>query len=223
MDFSTITNTSGSSSTSKADSSNALSTLNSDFDTFLMLLTTQLQNQDPTSPMDTNEMTQQLVQFANVEQQIAQNKNLEKLVALQNDNANSAAVAYIGHHVQVEGNSTHVTADGTTWGYEFDKAPESVTLNVVNEAGALVYSVEGETIAGTRHAFDWDLATSNIGALPPGNYTMNVSAFDAAGEAVKATVDSTGLVSAVQATTDGPQLQIGDEITVALAKIRKIL
>jgi flagellar basal-body rod modification protein FlgD len=221
MELNPTTSTTGSSG--KGGSTNALSALNSDFDTFLKLLTTQLQNQDPTSPMNTNEMTQQLVQFANVEQQIAQNKNLEKLVNLQNANANSAAVSYIGHQVQVEGNSTHVTADGTTWGYEFDKAPETVTLNVLNAAGAPVYSAEGETTAGTRHTFDWNLANSTIGALPPGKYTMNVSAFDAAGDPVKATVDSTGLVNAVQATDDGPQLQIGDDITVTLAKIMKIL
>jgi flagellar basal-body rod modification protein FlgD len=220
MDLSSLTATSGA-NPSKTD--NALSSLNSDLDTFLTLLTTQLQNQDPTSPMDTNEMTRQLVEFANVEQQIAQNKNLETLVGLQNDNANSAAVNYIGHEVQVEGNTTNVTAQGTTWGYQFGSVPDSVTLNVLNEAGALVYSEEGSTIAGSRHDFNWNLTDSSGGSLTPGNYTMNVSALDATGTAIDVSVDSTGLVSGVHATANGPQLLIGDDITVALAKIMKIL
>ena len=222
MDLNPISATTGT-STGTAASDKALSGLGSDFNTFLTLLTTQLQNQDPTSPMDTNAMTQQLVQFANVEQQIAQNKNLETLVGLQNNNANSAAVAYIGHEVQVEGNTTDVTSSGTTWGYEFDAIPEAVTLNVLNEAGALVYTEEGNTTAGTRHSFNWNLIDGSGGGLTPGNYTMNVSALDSAGQPIDVKVDSTGLVSAVQATATGPELLIGDDITVALAKIMKIL
>jgi flagellar basal-body rod modification protein FlgD len=220
MELNPLNPTSGA-NPSKTD--NALTSLNSDLDTFLTLLTTQLQNQDPTSPMDTNEMTRQLVEFANVEQQIAQNKNLETLVGLQNDNANSAAVSYIGHEVQAEGGTTDVTAQGTTWGYQFDGVPEEVTINVLNEAGSLVYSEEGSTIAGGRHDFNWNLTDSSGGNLSPGIYTMNVSALDASGEAIDVNVDSTGLVSGVQTTANGPQLMIGDDITVALAKIMKIL
>ena len=121
------------------------------------------------------------------------------------------------------GNTTDVTNQGTSWGYQFETAPDSVTLNVLNEAGALVYSAEGETTAGTRHTLDWNLVDSSGGSLSPGSYTMNVSALDAAGEPIEASVDSTGLVSAVQTTPNGPQLLIGDDITVALAKIMKIL
>lgn len=213
-----------SSATSTSENSDtALAGLNSDFDTFLTLLITQLKNQDPTNPTDTNEMTQQLVQFANVEQQIAQNKNLETLVGLQSTNANSAAVNYIGHEVQIEGDTTEVTADGTTWGYELEGVPESVTLNVLDASGALVYSEEGEIVAGIRHAFNWNLTDNSGGTVSPGAYTLRVSALDATGDPVKSTIDSTGLVSGVQSSDTGPSLLIGEDINVALAKIRKIL
>jgi flagellar basal-body rod modification protein FlgD len=218
-----LTSLTASADANSSKTDKALTSLNSDLDTFLTLLTTQLQNQDPTSPMDTNEMTRQLVEFANVEQQIAQNKNLETLVSLQNDNANSAAVSYIGHEVQVEGNTTNVTAQGTTWGYQFNGVPDNVTLNVLNEAGSLVYSEDGSTTAGSRHNFNWNLTDSSGGDLAPGDYTMNVSAIDALGEAIDVSVDSTGLVSGVHATAEGPKLIIGDDITVTLAKIMKIL
>ena len=79
----------------KKDASTALQGLGNDLDTFLTMLTTQLKNQDPTNPLDTHQMTAQLVQFASVEQQIAQNKNLEDLVKLQNQNSEYAAVNYL--------------------------------------------------------------------------------------------------------------------------------
>jgi flagellar basal-body rod modification protein FlgD len=54
-----------------------------DFNTFLTLLTTQIKNQSPTDPLDANQMTNQLVQFASVEQQISMNQNLQRLISLE--------------------------------------------------------------------------------------------------------------------------------------------
>ena len=70
--------------------------MSSNFDTFLTLLTTQLQNQDPLSPMDSNQFTQQLVQFSQVEQQINSNKNLESLISLTKNQTSVDAVSYLG-------------------------------------------------------------------------------------------------------------------------------
>ena len=58
-------------------------TLAQNFDTFLTLLTTQLKNQNPLEPLDTNQFTSQLVQFAQVEQQLKSNDQLATLVSLQ--------------------------------------------------------------------------------------------------------------------------------------------
>src|SRR3569832_441863 len=74
----------------------ALNQLTNNFSTFLTLLTTQLKNQDPTSPMDSNQFTQQLVQFSQVEQQINSNKNLESLIALTKSQNATNAVSYLG-------------------------------------------------------------------------------------------------------------------------------
>ncbi len=73
--------------------------MSGNFDTFLQLLTTQLQNQDPTSPMDTNQFTQQLVQFSQVEQQISTNDNLKSLIALGQSRSSADAVSYLGKTV----------------------------------------------------------------------------------------------------------------------------
>ena len=74
----------------------ALVDLANNLDNFLTILTTQLQYQDPLSPMETSEFTNQLVMFTGVEQQVQQNQNLEKLIALQSNNLAISAVTYIG-------------------------------------------------------------------------------------------------------------------------------
>src|SRR3546814_10422766 len=88
--------------TSGAKSASSLNKLNSNFDMFLTLLTTQLKNQDPLDPMDNAEMTNQLVQFANVEQQIAQNTNLEQMIMLLNAQSAASSVRSEEHTSELQ-------------------------------------------------------------------------------------------------------------------------
>ncbi len=94
--------------------SQAAQQLAGNFDTFLKLLTTQLQNQDPMSPMDSNEFTQQLVAFSSVEQQINTNDNLQSLIALSLSQQASAAVNYIGHSVVMTNGAARCRAARST-------------------------------------------------------------------------------------------------------------
>ena len=100
----------GQSSASQASSSagsktdQALANLDDTYNNFLQLLTKQLQNQDPLNPMDTAQFTQQLVGFSQVEQQIASNKSLEKLIALQSSTNAFGAVSFLGNEVAVDSN-----------------------------------------------------------------------------------------------------------------------
>ena len=75
------------------------------FQTFLTLLTTQLQNQNPLDPLDTNQFTQQLVQFAGVEQQFKQNEQMKELIALEKSEQSTQALIYVGNTVAVDGSS----------------------------------------------------------------------------------------------------------------------
>jgi hypothetical protein len=79
----------------------ALKQLSGNFSTFLNLLTTQLKNQDPTSPMDTNQFTQQLVMYSQVEQQIQSNANLKTLIAQGQSTASQMAMDYLGKKVSI--------------------------------------------------------------------------------------------------------------------------
>ena len=176
--------------------------LGDDLDTFLKMLTTQLKNQDPTNPLDTHQMTSQLVQFANVEQQIAQNKNLEDLVKLQNQNSEYGAVNYIGHEVQAKIDTADVSVNGASWGYLLDFPANSVDLHVVNSDGTRVFSDEGNTGAGVRHEFNWDAIDNNGNGKP--------------------TIDSGGLVTGVRSNKTGPSLIVGQDTEVTLSQIMKI-
>src|SRR3954451_9401147 len=89
----------------------------SNFTAFLQLLTTQLKNQNPLEPLDTNQFTQQLVQFAQVEQQITMNSSLSTLISLQKATQTSAALGFLGSTVRVEGDTARLAGGSAAWSY----------------------------------------------------------------------------------------------------------
>src|SRR6185295_9321796 len=129
--------------------------LSSNFDTFLTLLTTQLKNQDPLSPMDSNQFTQQLVQFSQVEQQINSNKNLESLIALTKARSATDAVSYLGKTLTLTDGMGALMDGEANWAYSLDNHASSATLYVKNMHGDVVYSAPAETDEG-MHSFTWD-------------------------------------------------------------------
>src|ERR1700749_1485656 len=102
-----ISTTSSSSNVAKAAGSTASQQLAGNFNTFLQLLTTQLQNQNPLDPLDTNQFTQQLVEFASVEQPLNTNDSLSTLVSLQQTTQSTEALAFVGQTVAVDGSTAH--------------------------------------------------------------------------------------------------------------------
>lgn len=190
-------------------------------DQFLTLFLTQLQNQDPTSPMDTNEMTNQLVQFTAVEQQIETNKSLASLVSAQAANTNASAVNYIDEHVIFNGNNTNLTDDGASWGYLLPSEAASTTVNVFNASGDLVYSEAGSTDAGERFEFNWDGTDADGELQPNGPYSIQINALDADNEGITAEVEAVGLVTGVVTGEDGPSLMVG-QIIVQMNEITRV-
>src|SRR6266581_266953 len=104
---------SGSSGSSLSSTTDA--TLAGNFQTFLTLLTTQLQNQNPLDPLDTNQFTQQLVQFAGVEQQLKTNDSLSQLVTLQQTTQATQALGFVGKTAEVAGTTATMTSSSATW------------------------------------------------------------------------------------------------------------
>ncbi len=218
---------SGIDSTSAAASaaSTAGNSLAKNFDTFLKLLTTQLQNQDPLSPLDAKDFTQQLVQFSSVEQAIATNKNLEKLLSLVQTGYSANLVNYLGKTVEVSADAAALANGSATWSYALDGAASKVELGVYDSANRLVWSGAGDGAAG-RHDFVWDgLSTSGV-AQPDGNYRLVVRATDTQGETVESQITVQGLVTAVDSTGDeatltvnGRSLPLADVLSVRMAGV----
>ncbi|OFX09580.1 MAG: hypothetical protein A2516_09900 [Alphaproteobacteria bacterium RIFOXYD12_FULL_60_8] len=203
-------------STSKAGS--ASTKLAKDMDTFLTLLTTQLKYQDPLSPMDSTEFTNQLVQFSSVEQQIAANKNLETLISMQNSNSQAQAVNYL--NTKVEAESTQVPVQGGTaeFSYALTGEASEVTVAVTDQSGRVVFSLIGETSAG-KHVVQWD-GTDPYGAkVADGTYNILVTAMAGqTGESVNTKTTAVGKVTGVSTADGVTKLSMGD-IEVALDKV----
>ena len=189
------------------------------FDTFLTLLTTQLQNQDPLSPMDSNQFTQQLVEFSQVEQQIDSNTNLQTLISQGTSQSGAYATSYLGKTVTVSGGQGALTGGQAQWNYNLAAAATSTTLTVTNASGQAVYTGSGQTTAG-NNTFSWNGEDNNGNQLADGTYTLSVSASNS-GTAVTTAVTSSGTVSEVDMTSGSPQLVIGS-MEVPLSSIGEV-
>ena len=191
---------------SAADS--AAKTIGANFENFLLLLTTQLTNQDPLEPLDANEFTAQLVRFTQVEQAIASNKHMEELVELYKSGQAHAAVGYIGKMVEGSGSQNQLTADGATWTYTLPTPASEVILLIKNSAGNVVYSQDGETDAG-MHPFRWNGTTSQGTPLEEGVYKLTVSAKDQNGGFLSPSTGVVGKVTGVETVAGELYLAIG--------------
>lgn len=191
------------------------------FDLFLSLLTTQLQNQDPLDPMDTSEMTNQLVQFSSVEQSIATNSNLEELISLTSSQSSDNAVQYIGKQVEALSTAREfkqgVTSD---WRYSVAEDSPEIKISIVDSSGASVYSETLSEDAGT-HDFSWDGSLDEGGTAADGTYFLSVTALDAAGEPVNTDVRTFGTVDTVDFTSNPPILLV-DGLPVSLTSVTSV-
>jgi flagellar basal-body rod modification protein FlgD len=212
--------TSTTSSTSTSTTDNAAAQLSGNFDTFLTLLTTQLQNQDPMNPMDSNQFTQELVQFSGVEQQINTNDNLKTLISLQQGTAGTSASGYLGKTITVTNGQAALQNGEADWSYALGSAATATTLSVTNSAGQVVYTTAGQTAEG-QHDFSWDGEDNNGNQLPDGAYTLAVNATDSTGAAVTSAIASKGVVDEVNMTSGTPQLMVG-QMAVALSDVSAI-
>jgi flagellar basal-body rod modification protein FlgD len=217
-DISSLVSTVASSSTS--GNSNIKATIAQNFDTFLQLLTTQLKNQNPLDPLDTNQFTQQLVQFASVEQQINMNTQLSTLVSLQKATQTTQAMSFLGATATVDGATTNLANGKATWSFSSDK-PATGTITIKNSTGQTVYSGTYPLNSGTQ-AFQWDGRSNNGTLNPNGAYTLSITAKDASGSTVAISSEVRGTVDAVDLTQNPPVLTIGGS-NFTLDKIKNVV
>jgi flagellar basal-body rod modification protein FlgD len=185
----------------------------SNFTTFLKLLTTQLQNQDPLSPMDTNQFTQQLVEFASVEQQMKSNDALTTLVSLNQAAQSTSALNLVGATVVVDGSTTQLANGKATWSLSASK-PATATISIKDANGQNAYTSSFAVNAGSQN-FVWDGHGNNGTLWPAGSYTMTATATDASGQTTAISTQIQARVDSVDLTQTPPLLSInGQNYTV---------
>lgn len=187
--------------------------LASNFETFLSLLTSQLKNQDPLSPVDSNQFTAQLTQMAGVEQQLLTNDLLKGLLAAQGGGGLAGAATYIGKEATAAWSATKFTDGEATWSYELASTAASATLQVLDGSGKVVWSGDAPAKGTGVHDFTWDgKATSGNDGQDGQVYSLRVVAKDAAGGAIDAQVLTRGRITGVEMYNGEPYLTIGNSI-----------
>jgi flagellar basal-body rod modification protein FlgD len=189
------------------------------FQTFLTLLTTQLQNQNPLDPLDTNQFTQQLVQFAGVEQQLKSNDQLKSLVALEQSAQATQALIYVGNTVAVDG-STQQFNGIATWNLKAEK-DTAATITITNSTGQTVYSGNFQLNQGNG-SFVWDGKGNDGTQWPAGAYKMTATGKDSTGKDVAIATEIQGVVDSVDLTASPALLSIGGQNYTA-DQIRRVL
>ena len=181
------------------------------FETFLTLLTAQLKNQDPLSPLDGNQFTQQLVQMSSVEQQLLTNDLLKSLVASAGGRGDLGdPVDMIGKVVTAESGEAGLTPDGAAWIYELPKGAVKATLEVKTAAGQVIWSgPPPQLTTGARYEFVWDGTKTGGGTAAEGTYTLTVKAEDAEGRAMVGKTFVEGLVTGVELFNGSALLSLG--------------
>lgn len=195
------------------------STIAGNFNTFLQLLTTQLQNQNPLDPLDTNQFTQQLVQFAQVEQQLNTNTSLSTLISLQQSSAATSAVSLLGQTVTVSGATSTMNNGQAAWSFS-SPSTGTATINITDSTGATVFSGTAPIQSGSQ-TYTWNGVGTNGSQYTSGNYTIAITAKDANSQPITVSSDATGTVDSIDVTQNPPILTIGGQ-TYPLSQIKQV-
>jgi flagellar basal-body rod modification protein FlgD len=196
----------GTSTTKTSTASTATQGIADNFQTFLTLLTTQLQHQNPLDPLDTNQFTAQLVQFAGVEQQLKQNDQLKSLIAIEQSAQATQALVYVGNNVAVDGSSVQFNGSAT-WNLNSPVAA-TAKLTITDATGQTAYSGNFSLNKGPS-SFQWDGVGSDGMQWPTGTYKMTATYKDSSGADVAVPTEIQGVVDSVDLTASPALLSIG--------------
>ncbi len=218
---STTATSSASTATTSASSSttNALTSLSSNFTNFLNLLLTQLQNQDPSSPMDSNTFTSELVQFSSVEQQITTNTSLTSLIQATQGSEVIQATGVVGKSVTVA--SSQIALQNGTGQVNFTTSTaEPVDISITNSAGVKVREVAETSTAGSN-TFTWDGKDSSGTTLADGAYNVAITGTGSGGTTAAVPFTVTGTATGVTNTNGAVTLQVGG-LSVDFSKVQSV-
>jgi len=192
-----------------ANVQSASTSMSANYDMFLKLLTTQLQNQDPLNPMDNNQFTQQLTQMTGVQQQLLTNQLLTQMLGQGQADLASGAIGMIGKEVTIV-SADSVLEDGkATWNWSLAGTAASAKLDVLDANGNVVASATPTDMSKGAHSFEWDGKGLNGRALDDGVYSLRITAVDTNGKSIEASATYTGLATGLANTNGTTLLSVG--------------
>jgi flagellar basal-body rod modification protein FlgD len=215
----------GSSNNSLAQAISA-STIGSNFNTFINILTTQLKSQDPTNASDPNQFTQELVQFAGVEQQLNTNNDLQTIINLQkNSSGASSAIGYMGQYVQAPVTNGEIPLQNSKaeLGYNLGTAAANVKVAVEDANGNTLTTITGAANKGMNY-ITWDGKDSGGTQMPDGTYKFVVTATNTDGTTQTPTsTEVIGVVTGIASNSDGStSLTLSSGMTVNTSAVDAI-
>ncbi|WP_455864933.1 flagellar hook assembly protein FlgD [Pantoea agglomerans] len=213
LDNSSITTAASTTDTSAAD-------LQSNF---LTLLVTQLQNQDPTNPMDNSQLTTQLAQINTLSGIEKLNTTLGSISGQINSGQSLQATTLIGHGVMVDGTQVLVGSGQTTpFGVSLEQASTATTATINDSSGKVVQTINLGGLSAGVHTFSWDGSTADGTTAADGKYSVSLSASNASGQLVTQPLNY-ALVNGVTNDTSGAVLDLGTMGTTTVANVRQII
>ncbi|GAA4486288.1 flagellar hook assembly protein FlgD [Gluconacetobacter asukensis] len=213
------TSSSGSSSSSSGTATSALSSLANNYTTFLSLLTTQLKNQDPSSPMNTDTFTSELAQFAGVEQQVETNSKLGSLISLNESGQMSNDSNLVGQ--KATANTTTLPLQSSSASLSFSGTSGStVAIAVANSAGTIVKDVVATASSGTN-TWTWDGTDNNGNQLSDGAYSVSVQTISSSGTTSSLPFTVTGTITGIQKGASDMEIEMG-KATIPMSDITNI-
>lgn len=207
-------------SAGKSGTAAGKTSLNSSRDTFLKLLTAQLKNQDPLSPMDTNSFTQQLVQMNGVEQQLLTNDLLQTLVTQGSSGRNLNAVGLIGKEITAQSADATLKSGAAKWTYELDSTAKRGSLEIYDAKGKLVATKDLKLDAG-QHDLEWDGKNTAGDVQADGVYTLKIKAYGADDKLIASRSYVTAQATALENDADGTLIRMGT-VKVPLSAIQSV-
>jgi flagellar basal-body rod modification protein FlgD len=193
----------------QATLNSGLSTIANNYTSFLQLLTTQLQNQDPLSPMDTDQFTQQITEMTGVQQQLLSNQLLQQLVN-QSQGGVTNAVDLIGQSVTANGNTAMLQNNTATFSYSLPSQAAKVTGTVTDSNNTVIWSGQLPGTSAGAQSFTWNGENMAGQGQTNGNlYSLTVTATNAAGQAVTPTTSIQGTATAVQQVNGQTLVTVG--------------
>lgn len=195
---------------------------------FLTLLITQLQNQDPLNPMDNDQITSQVAQLSTVTGINQLNETLLALSGQLDVSQSMQAAGLIGKEILVPGSKIAVGTGEqgtqvTHFGMELLSPAAGVKVNILDNAGKVVRTLELENFAAGVHSLEWDGRDTAGTTVPDGAYTVQISAFDVTEAPVSVGALTSGRVSSVASSTGGVTLDLGLAGSFLLSDVRKIM